>query len=88
VHNDEVMVHSGDDGTSRRGGAVRGRDHSERRMKRCQLLCATSAGGEGERTVAGGDRAEAVRGEDDKVADWRGQFVSGAQARESEGECG
>jgi hypothetical protein len=39
------------------------------RTKRCQLLCATSAGGEGERTVAGGDRAEAVRGEEDRVAD-------------------
>jgi hypothetical protein len=30
VHNDGVMAHSGGDGTSRRGGAVRGRDHSER----------------------------------------------------------
>jgi hypothetical protein len=38
--------------------------------------------------VAGGDHAEAVRGEDDRVADWRGQFVSGVRARESEGECG
>jgi hypothetical protein len=38
--------------------------------------------------VAGSDHAEAVRGEDDRVADWRGQFVSGVRARESEGECG
>jgi hypothetical protein len=30
VHNDKVMVQSGGDGTSRRGGAVRGRGHSER----------------------------------------------------------
>jgi hypothetical protein len=58
------------------------------RTKWCQLLCATSAGGEGERTVAGGDCAEAVRGEDDRVADWQDQFVSGARAREGEGECG
>ena len=38
--------------------------------------------------MVGGDHAEAVRGKDDRVADWRGQFVSGARARESEGECG
>jgi hypothetical protein len=38
--------------------------------------------------VAGGDRAECVRGEDDRVADWRGRLVSDARARESEGECG
>jgi hypothetical protein len=30
VHSDGVMAHSGGDGTSRRGGAVRGCDHSER----------------------------------------------------------
>jgi hypothetical protein len=38
--------------------------------------------------VAGGDRAEAVRGEEDSVPDWRGRLVSDARARESEGECG
>jgi hypothetical protein len=38
--------------------------------------------------VAGGDRAEAARGEDDRVADWQGRLVSDARARESEGECG
>jgi hypothetical protein len=38
--------------------------------------------------VAGGDHAEAVRGEEDRVADWRGRLVSDARARESEGECG
>jgi hypothetical protein len=38
--------------------------------------------------VAGGDRVEAVRGEGDRVADWRGRLVSDARARESEGECG
>jgi hypothetical protein len=57
-------------------------------MKRHQLLCAASAGGEEERTVAGGDRAEAVRGEGDGVADWRGQLVSDARVRESDGEFG
>jgi hypothetical protein len=30
VHSDGVMVHSGSDETSRRGGAVRGRDHIKR----------------------------------------------------------
>jgi hypothetical protein len=30
------------------------------------------------RTVAGGDRGEAVRGEDDGVTDWRGQSASGS----------
>jgi hypothetical protein len=30
VHSDGVMAHSGGDGTSRRGGAMRGCDHSER----------------------------------------------------------
>jgi hypothetical protein len=38
--------------------------------------------------VAGGDRVEAMRGEGDRVADWRGRLVSDARARESEGECG
>jgi hypothetical protein len=81
-------VHSDDDGTARRGGAMQGRDHNERGRSGVKLLCAASAGGEEERTVAGGDRAEAVRGEEDRVADWRGQLVSDARAQESEGECG
>jgi hypothetical protein len=38
--------------------------------------------------VACGDRAEAMRGEEDRVADWWGQLVSDVRARESEGECG
>jgi hypothetical protein len=38
--------------------------------------------------VAGGDRAEAVRGEGDGVADWRGRLVSDARVRESDGEFG
>jgi hypothetical protein len=42
--------------------------------------------GEEERMVVGGDRAGAVRGEEDRVADRRGRLVSGAQARKSEGE--
>jgi hypothetical protein len=38
--------------------------------------------------VTGSDRAEAVRGEGDRVAERRGRLVSGAQARKSEGEGG
>ena len=38
--------------------------------------------------MAGDDRAKAVRGEEDRVADWQGWLVSDARARESEGECG
>jgi hypothetical protein len=82
------MVHSGGDGIARRGGAVQGRDHDKRGRSGVELLCAASAGGEEERTVAGSDRVEAVRGEGDRVADWRGRLVSDARARESEGECG
>jgi hypothetical protein len=82
------MVHSGDDGTARRGGAMQGRDHSERGRSGVELLCAESAGEEEERTMAGGDHAEAVHGEEDRVAEWRGRLVSDARARESEGECG
>jgi hypothetical protein len=82
------MVHSGGDGTARRGGAVQGRDHNKRGRRGAELLCAASAGGEEERTVVDGDRVEAVRGEGDRVADWRGRHVSDARARQSEGECG
>jgi hypothetical protein len=81
-------VHSGGDGTARRGGAVQGRDHSKRGRSGAELPCAASAGGEEKRTVADGDRAEAVRGEGDRVADRRGRLVSGARARKSEGEGG
>jgi hypothetical protein len=81
-------VHNSGDGTARRGGAVQGRDHSERGRSCVELLCVASAGGEEERTMADGDRAEVVRGEEDRVADWRGRLVSDARARESEGECG
>jgi hypothetical protein len=41
---------------------------------------------EEERTVVGGDRAGAVRGEEDRVADRRGRLVSGARAQKREGE--
>jgi hypothetical protein len=44
--------------------------------------------GEEERTVVRGDRARAMRGEEDRVADRRGRLVSGARARKSEGERG
>ena len=37
--------------------------------------------------MVGSDRVEAVRGEGDRVADWRGRLVSDARARESECEC-
>jgi hypothetical protein len=67
---------------------VQGRDHSKQGRSGVKLLCAASAGGEEERTVAGGDRVEAVHGEGDRVADWRGRLVSDARARKSEGECG
>ena len=38
--------------------------------------------------MAGGDHAKAVRGEEERVADWRGRLFSDARARESEGESG
>jgi hypothetical protein len=82
------MVHNGDDGTARRGGAMQGRNHNKRGRSGAELLYAASAGGEEKRTVVGGDRVEVVRGEGDRVADWRGRLVSDARARESEGECG
>jgi hypothetical protein len=44
--------------------------------------------GEEERTVVGGDRAGAVRGEEGRVADQRGRLVSGAWARKNEGVRG
>jgi hypothetical protein len=85
VHSDGVMAHNGGDGTSRRGGVVRGRDHSERGQSGIELCRAVSAGEEGERTVAGGDRAEAKRGEGEEVADRQGRLVI---ERESGGESG
>ena len=76
MHNDGVMAHNGGDGTSRRGGAVRGHYHSERGRSGVELCRAASAGEEGERTVVGGDRAEAERGEGEEVADRQGRLVS------------
>jgi hypothetical protein len=81
-------VHNSGDGIAQRGSTVQGRDHSERGRSSVELICVASAGGEEERTVVDSDRAEAVRGEEDRVADWRGWLVSDARARESEGECG
>jgi hypothetical protein len=44
---------------NRSAGRCRARTRPQRaRTKRRQLLCAVSAGGEEERTVAGGDRSE------------------------------
>jgi hypothetical protein len=37
------------------------------------------------RTVAGGDRDEAVRGEDDEVTDWWGQSTSGSDRERGRG---
>jgi hypothetical protein len=58
------------------------------RTKRCRTSLCDECSREEKRTVAGGDHVGAVRGEGDRVVDWRGQLVSDARARESEGECG
>ena len=80
-------MHNGGDGTARRGGAVQGHDHSERGRSGVNFSVRRVQAGRGE-DGGRGDRAEAVRGEEERVDDWRGRLVSDARARESEGESG
>jgi hypothetical protein len=56
------MPHSGGDETARRGGAVQGHDHSGE-DEVVPNFPMRRGDGAGERTVVGGDRGEAVRGE-------------------------
>jgi hypothetical protein len=75
------MPHSGDDETARRGGAVQGRGHSgmDEAVPNFRVRRGDGRGdGAREGTVVGGDRGEAIHGEDDGVADWWGQPVSGS----------
>jgi hypothetical protein len=75
------MPHNGDDETARRGGAVQGRGHSGKDEAVPNFPVRRGDGrGDGARegTVVGGDRGEAIHGEDDGVADWWGQPVSGS----------
>jgi hypothetical protein len=75
------MPHSDDDETARRGGAVQGRGHSgeDEAVPNFPVWQGDGRGdGARERTMVRGDRGEAVRGEDDGVADWWGQPVSGS----------
>jgi hypothetical protein len=75
------MPHSGDDETAQRGGVVQGRGHSGEYGAVPNFPVRRGDGrGDGarKRTVAGGDRGKAVRGEDDGVADWWGQPASGS----------
>jgi hypothetical protein len=58
----ELMPHSGGDETARRGGAVQGRGHSGNDEVVPNFPVRRGDGAE-ERTVVGGDRGEAVRGE-------------------------
>jgi hypothetical protein len=82
------MPHSGDDETARRGGAVQGHGHSGKDGAVPNFPVRQGDGrGDGarKRTVAGGDRGEAVRGEDDGVADWWGQSASGSGREQGRG---
>jgi hypothetical protein len=71
------MPHNGDDETARWGGAVEGRGHSGEDGAVPNFPVRRGDGAR-KRTVAGGDRSEAVRGENDGVADWWGQPASGS----------
>jgi hypothetical protein len=84
------MPHSGDDETARWGSVVQGRDHSGEDGAVPNFLVRRGDGrGDGarKRTVVGGDRGEAVRGEDNRVADWWGSLPAGAVVSEGKGEA-
>jgi hypothetical protein len=75
------MPHSGDDEIARRGGTGQGRGHNgeDGAVPNFPVRRGDGRGDEArERTVVGGDRDEAVRDEDDGVADWWGQPASGS----------
>jgi hypothetical protein len=75
------MPHSGDDEIARWGGAVQGRGHNgeDGAVPNFPMRRGDGRGdGARKRTVAGGDRGEAVHGEDDGVTDWWGQPASGS----------
>jgi hypothetical protein len=83
-----VRLHNGDDETARRGGAVQGRDHigEDGAVPNFPVRRGDGRGdGARKRTVAGGDRGEAIRGEDDGVADWWGQSASGSDRERGRG---
>jgi hypothetical protein len=74
----ELMPHSGDDETSRRG-RYRVRTRSSGKDGAVPNSVRRWDGrGDGARTVAGGDRGEAVRGEDDEAADRWGPRARGS----------
>jgi hypothetical protein len=82
------MPHSGDDKTARRGGAVQGLGHcgEDGAVPNFPVWRGDGRGDEvRKRTVVGGDRGEAVRGEDDRVADWWGQPASGSDRERGRG---
>jgi hypothetical protein len=69
------MPHSGDDETARRG---RYRARMRSSGEDGALPNFSVRRGDGARTVAGGDRGEVVRGEDEKVTDGWGPSASGS----------
>jgi hypothetical protein len=77
----ELMPHSGDDETARRG-RYRARMRSSGEDRAVPNFSVRRGDGRGDgarrRTVAGGDRGEAVRGEDDGAADRWGRLVRGS----------
>jgi hypothetical protein len=82
------MPHSGDDEIARRGGTGQGRGHNgeDGAVPNFPVRRGDGRGDEArERTVVGGDRDEAVRDEDDGVADWWGQPASGSGREWGEG---
>jgi hypothetical protein len=84
------MPHNGDDETARRGGAVQGRGHSgeDEAVPNFPVRRGDGRGdGAREGTVVGGDHGEAVCDEDDGVAYWWGQPVSGSGRERGRGEA-
>jgi hypothetical protein len=83
----ELMPHSGDNETSRQGQyRVRTRSSGEDGAVPNFSVRQGDGQGDGARTVAGGDRDEAVRGEDDGAADRWGQPASGSGRERGRGK--
>jgi hypothetical protein len=83
----ELMPHIDDDETSRRGRyRVRTRSSGEDGAVPNFSVRRGDGRGDGARTMAGGDRDEAVHGEDDGAADRWGQPASGSGRERGRGK--
>jgi hypothetical protein len=80
------MSHSGDDETARRG-RYRARTRSSGEDGAVPNFSVRRGDGRGDGVMAGGDRDEAVRGEDDGAANRWGQLASGSGRKRGRGKA-